>query len=367
MQHAGIAAAISAAAVAQLVTLLVFLRRRAGRLGLREVVTSSLRVGVGERRDGRGGARDRVRSAAGSAAATTPRNVAVFIAAIVAGSVVFLIAARVLRAPELADARGGAAPAATRRASDDRPRSRRIALRGRRRMRERRDGPCAAAASEQREPIVILDASFVGAAHDARSLPGSTFAEVAFAGRSNVGKSSLINALVARRNLVRTSSTPGATRAVNLFRVKLRGELAPAALAPTAEGERTATLDLIDLPGYGYAKRSKKERAAWGELVDAFLHTRRSVRAIVVIVDARRGAEDDDLELVELIEQLDARRDPGRDQARQAPGQQAQARARGDRAARRAARAGLQRGDEGRARGALARAARRGGRRGPVR
>src|SRR5262245_3965311 len=87
----------------------------------------------------------------------------------------------------------------------------------------------------------ILDARFLAAANDARDLPPPVFAEVAFAGKSNVGKSSLINALVGRRGLARTSSTPGRTRTLVLLRVELS----------------TGTLDLVDLPGYGYARVSK--------------------------------------------------------------------------------------------------------------
>ena len=139
----------------------------------------------------------------------------------------------------------------------------------------------------------VLDASFLASATDQASLPAPAFAEVAFAGRSHVGKSSLINRLVGRRKLVRTSSTPGCTRGLSLFRTRLR-------LGPTDE----AFLDLIDLPGYGYAKRSKVERLSWGPMLDHFLRQRAGLRAVVVIIDVRRGPEDDDLDFVAFLDQL---------------------------------------------------------------
>ncbi len=145
------------------------------------------------------------------------------------------------------------------------------------------------AKANETSPVKILDATFLASATALDQLPPPAFAEVAFAGRSNVGKSSLINTLVERKKLVRTSSTPGATRGINLFRVKLGGD---------------ATIDLADLPGYGYAKRSKKERAAWGPLIEGFLSGRPGLSGVVVIVDVRRGLEEDDRELVEYLEHL---------------------------------------------------------------
>jgi GTP-binding protein len=139
-------------------------------------------------------------------------------------------------------------------------------------------------------PIDVLDAVFLATAVKSDGLPPPEFAEIAFAGRSNVGKSSVINTLVQRRKLVRTSSTPGATRGLNLFRATLR------------DG---AQLDLVDLPGYGYAKVSKSERNAWGPLIEGFLRRRKGVRAVVVIVDARRGLEPDDAQLLAFLQHLE--------------------------------------------------------------
>ncbi len=139
-------------------------------------------------------------------------------------------------------------------------------------------------------PIDVLDAVFLATAVKSEGLPPPAFAEIAFAGRSNVGKSSVINTLVQRRKLVRTSSTPGATRGLNLFRATLR------------DG---SMVDLVDLPGYGYAKVSKTERNAWGPLIEGFLKRRKGVRAVVVIVDARRGLEPDDAQLLAFLQHLE--------------------------------------------------------------
>jgi GTP-binding protein len=131
----------------------------------------------------------------------------------------------------------------------------------------------------------IHNAEFVMASSDVRDLPAPVYAELAFAGKSNVGKSSLINTLAARRSLARTSSTPGRTRQLCLLRVTLR------------EG----TIDFIDLPGYGYAKVSKAERRSWGDMIERFLERRPGLRGVVLIIDVRRGLGDDDRQLLEFL------------------------------------------------------------------
>ncbi len=139
----------------------------------------------------------------------------------------------------------------------------------------------------------VLDAEFVAGATAIGQLPAPTFAEVAFAGRSNVGKSSLINSLVRRKKLVRTSGAPGCTRAINIFRVRIR-----------TNGDE-AHLDLVDLPGYGYAQRSKAERRSWGPLIEGFLRERPGLRGAIVIIDIRRGVQDDDLQLLEFLDSIE--------------------------------------------------------------
>jgi len=141
-------------------------------------------------------------------------------------------------------------------------------------------------------PPRVLDAQFVAGASRVEQLPPPQHLEVAFAGRSNVGKSSLMNALVERRRLVRTSSTPGCTRQISLFEVTTR------------LGSR---FTLVDLPGYGYAKRSKSERAEWAELINGYLLHRPALSLVVALVDVRRGREEDDEQLVELLAQVPPR------------------------------------------------------------
>jgi GTP-binding protein len=131
----------------------------------------------------------------------------------------------------------------------------------------------------------VKDARFVASSPDG-NLPPPVGVEIAFAGRSNVGKSTLLNAVMGRKGLARTSSTPGCTRAVTLFEVEL------------GDGARVT---LGDLPGYGYAKRSKAERARWAPLMEDYLLGRPTLRAVVLLIDVRRGLEGDDRDLLELI------------------------------------------------------------------
>lgn len=161
--------------------------------------------------------------------------------------------------------------------------------------------PSAPAPSAARSPGVpkkgaapnVIDARFVGGAEQLADLPAPVHGEVAFGGRSNVGKSSLMNMLLARKKLVRTSSTPGATRALNVFAADLLRD----------NGER-GLLGLVDLPGYGFAHRSKHERARWGPMIEQYLSNRPNLNRVVVVVDSRRGVRDEDLELIEYLEHI---------------------------------------------------------------
>ena len=114
-------------------------------------------------------------------------------------------------------------------------------------------------------------------------LPPDREAEVCFIGRSNVGKSSLINALFERRNLARTSKTPGRTQELNFFSL----------------GEKSY---IVDLPGYGYAKASKDKRSDWQTLIKSYIAERRSLKRVFTLVDARHGLKDNDREFFSFLD-----------------------------------------------------------------
>ncbi len=144
-------------------------------------------------------------------------------------------------------------------------------------------------------PPRVIDAQFTAGASRVEQLPPPQHLEVAFAGRSNVGKSSLMNSLLQRNKLVRTSGTPGCTRQISLFDITTR------------LGSR---LTFVDLPGYGYAKRSHAERKEWAELIHSYLLQRPALALLVALVDVRRGLQEEDEQLLELIEAPRASRAP---------------------------------------------------------
>lgn len=115
-------------------------------------------------------------------------------------------------------------------------------------------------------------------------LPDAALPEVAFAGRSNVGKSSLLNALTGRKTLARTSNTPGRTQELNYFNLGTR-------------------LYMVDMPGYGYAKVSKDKIAAWTDLIFKYLRGRQTLRCVFILIDARHGLKEGDLELMKTLDE----------------------------------------------------------------
>jgi GTP-binding protein len=127
-----------------------------------------------------------------------------------------------------------------------------------------------------------LDAKFVSSAFAMGDCPKWERVEVALAGRSNVGKSSLLNALTGSKGLARTSKTPGRTRCLNFFEVG-------------------TNLALVDLPGYGFAKMSRTDAAKIAELLADYLRERRQLAALVMLIDARRGPEREELELASAV------------------------------------------------------------------
>lgn len=131
--------------------------------------------------------------------------------------------------------------------------------------------------------ISFRQASFVTSAFELSQLLPDTGAEVAFAGRSNAGKSSAINCLARQKNLCKTSKTPGRTQLINFFEV--------------GDDRR-----LVDLPGYGFAKVSKQLRNHWDEVLSTFLLQRRALRGLVIVVDIRRGISDLDQALIHMMD-----------------------------------------------------------------
>ncbi len=139
-------------------------------------------------------------------------------------------------------------------------------------------------ARERGRLLFARECEFVAGAASLAGLPAGALPEIAFAGRSNVGKSSLINALTGRNTLARTSNTPGRTRQVNFFRL----------------GE---AIMLVDLPGYGYAKAPKSEVAAWTRLIGAYLRGRPELRRLMLLIDARHGLKPSDRDLMAMLDE----------------------------------------------------------------
>ncbi|MBQ4495597.1 MAG: YihA family ribosome biogenesis GTP-binding protein [Selenomonadaceae bacterium] len=133
------------------------------------------------------------------------------------------------------------------------------------------------------EEITIVKSEYVTSAVSRATCPEELLPEIVFVGRSNVGKSSLINSLTNRKALARTSGTPGKTQTINFFRVELK-----------ADDTRRAFY-LVDLPGYGYAKTSKTNRKLWAKFIDEYLSSRRDIKFVCQLVDMRHPPMESDL------------------------------------------------------------------------
>jgi GTP-binding protein len=138
-------------------------------------------------------------------------------------------------------------------------------------------------AAPSRDPLIVKELEFLGGMATAGGWrPETTLPEVAFAGRSNVGKSSLLNVLLRRKSAARVSRTPGRTREINFFRVN------------------DAFL-LVDLPGYGYARVAKEKKAEWRPMIEGYLSTSPHLRGLVLLLDARREPSDDDRAMLAFL------------------------------------------------------------------
>jgi len=131
--------------------------------------------------------------------------------------------------------------------------------------------------------MIIKTVEFIKSAVKPSQYPEYDFPEIAFAGRSNVGKSSLINTLILRKDMVKTSSKPGCTQLINFFLVN-------------------ENLSFVDLPGYGYAKVSKKIRSQWQPMVNLYLSQRKSLLGLVLLIDIRRDPEKEEFDMMTWLE-----------------------------------------------------------------
>ncbi len=132
----------------------------------------------------------------------------------------------------------------------------------------------------------ILSAEFVISAAAPGQFPPGHKPQIAFAGRSNVGKSSIINALLHRKKLVKTSATPGKTQLINFFIINTH-------------------FYFVDLPGYGYARVPQAVTDAWGPMIEEYLKSSRDLRAVIVLLDVRRTPDERDIRLLEWLRQYD--------------------------------------------------------------
>ncbi|MFN8570652.1 MAG: ribosome biogenesis GTP-binding protein YihA/YsxC [Gemmatimonadaceae bacterium] len=136
---------------------------------------------------------------------------------------------------------------------------------------------------QEKDPLIVRSLEFLGGMASASGWrPDATLPEVAFAGRSNVGKSSLLNLLLRRRKFARVSNTPGRTREINFFKVN-------------------DAFTLVDLPGYGYARISKERRDAWKPLIEGYLRNAAQLRGVVLLLDIRRDPTADDRVMLDFL------------------------------------------------------------------
>jgi GTP-binding protein len=146
---------------------------------------------------------------------------------------------------------------------------------------------------KERLILRIVESNFIKSAVKPSQYPDDNFPDIAFAGKSNVGKSSFINTLTGRKLLAKTSNTPGKTRLLNFFRIRFKLDAL----------EITGTLNFVDLPGYGYAKVPLSEKEAWKNMIAEYIKQRKNLAGFIVLVDIRHSADPKDILLLELLKQ----------------------------------------------------------------
>ncbi len=146
--------------------------------------------------------------------------------------------------------------------------------------------------------MIVLAAEFLKSATQPREYPEAGPREIAFCGRSNVGKSSALNALAGRKSLARVSKTPGRTRLINFFDLRVAEKTRSGVRGPEQE------VRFADLPGYGFASGPKSEKAQWKKMIEAYLTGREELSALVVLVDGDLGPQPSDVEMVRWAETL---------------------------------------------------------------
>lgn len=140
----------------------------------------------------------------------------------------------------------------------------------------------------------VISSKFIKSAVHPKDYPTSQVAEIAFVGKSNVGKSSMINTVLNRKVLAKISGKPGKTRLLNFFDIRLRGE-------------KDYSIIFTDLPGYGYAKISMAERENWKKMVETYFQKRKNLKAVVILVDIRHPQDEKDSLMVKMLENLGIR------------------------------------------------------------
>lgn len=143
--------------------------------------------------------------------------------------------------------------------------------------------------------IDFIQSEFLKSAVRPDQYPASAFLELAFVGRSNVGKSSFINTILNRKQIARISTKPGKTRLINFYQIRFRQH----------DSKKIGFMNFVDLPGYGYAKVSKKEREKWKEMITIFFQQRIQLRGVIILIDIRRNKDEKDEIMIELAKKME--------------------------------------------------------------